>query len=500
MCTAAAKGSDEQHASAPAPRSQRYYIVVASAVFALRFLAMAAFAPYTFLWLESNGFNTHSRGVLGALSGLARFFSPMAVGALADWSGRRKLIFVVGMLGNAVATAALPFAPRSFGAQAVLLMVGGLIEPGSLVDAFVMRSLAWAGVASAAARARAFGALSWAAAAPLFGALSTTYGLPTLFWTYCALNVFVAAPVILLLPIDAAYAAVASPAAPSDATAAGTTTTTATATATATATTTAVAANGDIATSTAAPPPATPPAAAPLSFARRARGALCGREARSVQLRFCVVMVALVGFQMGVGFAWGFIYLKQGLHASGLVIGCSLTFQAAIEVRAPSSSAGCNPMHRGSNRVPPACNPMHDSLQPHPSRCPSSASPLGSSAPSVACAPRSSPPRWPGPSVWAAGGPYLLWPYLLWPYLLWLCLLWLRLLWPYRGSTHLTMAVPTRWAAETPLAVLPFEAGHGWSFALAYSCMSLVSDEFAAAGLQATVVGVLNSAMQVGSK
>jgi len=43
-------------------------------------------------------------------------------------------------------------------------------------------------------------------------------------------------------------------------------------------------------------------------------------------------MVALVGFQMGIGFAWGFIYLKQGLHASGLLIGCSLTFQAAIEV------------------------------------------------------------------------------------------------------------------------------------------------------------------------
>ena len=56
------------------------------------------------------------------------------------------------------------------------------------------------------------------------------------------------------------------------------------------------------------------------------------------------------------------------------------------------------------------------------------------------------------------------------------------------------------WAAESPLAVLPFEAGHGWSFALAYSCMSLVSEDFAAAGLQATVVGVLNSAMQVGSK
>jgi hypothetical protein len=339
MCTAAAaKGSGEQHASnsAPAPRSQRYYIVVASAVFTLRLLAMAAFAPYLFLWLESNGFDTHSRGVLGALSGLARFFSPMAVGALADWSGRRKLIFVAGTLGNAAAIAALPLVPRSFGAQAVLLALGGLVEPGSLVDAFVMRSLAWAGVSSAAARARAFGALSWAAAAPLFGALSTTYGLPTLFWAYCALNVFVAAPVILLLPIDAAYAAVSACAVPADATTpaiTATTATTATTTTTATtATTIAVAASGDIATTTAAPPPTTPPPAAPLSFAQRARGALCGHETRSVQLRFCVPMVALVGFQMGIGFAWGFIYLKQGLHASGLLIGCSLTFQAAIEV------------------------------------------------------------------------------------------------------------------------------------------------------------------------
>ena len=384
MCLPAAgeqKGSGEADSSAPAPRSQRYYIVVSSAVFALRFLALAAFAPYIFLWLESNGFNTHSRGVLGALSGLARFFSPMVVGALADWSGRRKLIFVAGMLGNAAATAALPLVPRSFGAQAVLLALGGLVEPGSLVDAFVMRSLAWAGVASAAARARAFGALSWAAAAPLFGALSTTYGLPTLFWAYCALNIFVAAPVILLLPIDAAYAAVAARAAPAAAAAAATTAAATTATAAnaaTTATTAATAAGatrGDIAASTAAPPPSAPPPAAPLSFARRARDALCGREARSVQLRFCVPMVALVGFQMGVGFAWGFIYLKQGLHASGLVIGCSLTFQAAIEV-GPPPPPSCNPIHpatRGCNRKPPACftHRVHHSLQPRARRCPS---------------------------------------------------------------------------------------------------------------------------------
>ena len=129
------------------------------------------------------------------------------------------------------------------------------------------------------------------------------------------------------------------------------------ATTAATAASTAVAARCDIATTTAAPPPTTPPPAAPLSFARRARGALCGHEARSVELRFCVPMVALVGFQMGVGFAWGFIYLKQGLHASGLVIGCSPTFQAAIEVP-PSPLGGLQPH---ASRL----QPYASSLQAH---------------------------------------------------------------------------------------------------------------------------------------
>jgi hypothetical protein len=47
--------------------------------------------------------------------------------------------------------------------------------------------------------------------------------------------------------------------------------------------------------------------------------------------------------------------------------------------------------------------------------------------------------------------------------------------------------------------VLPFECGHGWSFALAYTSMSAIGDLFAPVGLQATVVGLLSSCLGLGN-
>jgi hypothetical protein len=47
--------------------------------------------------------------------------------------------------------------------------------------------------------------------------------------------------------------------------------------------------------------------------------------------------------------------------------------------------------------------------------------------------------------------------------------------------------------------VLPFECGHGWSFALAYTSMSSIGDLFAPVGLQATVVGLLSSCLGLGN-
>lgn len=47
-------------------------------------------------------------------------------------------------------------------------------------------------------------------------------------------------------------------------------------------------------------------------------------------------------------------------------------------------------------------------------------------------------------------------------------------------------------------AVLPFDVGHGWSFALVYTATALLGEGFTEDGLQATVVGLGNSAMALG--
>ena len=396
--------ADKPGASQPEKPPSLRIVGISSMVYALRFLAMAAYYPYVFLWLESNGFDTHERGLLGAINGVTRTLAPTALGALADWTGRRKLIFVSGSLINAVAIAALPLVPRSLVAQAALLVVGSLSEQSSLVDAFVQRSLAWAGLAGSQPTARAFGALTWAASAPIFGELVQLFGLPFLFRLYGVLVACVAMPIVLALPISAAYAH-------TDRHHTGDTGGTGDADE----------APPEVAASSATTAAAATVAAPPLSFTRRLRAALCGEGAASRRLRFCMLLITMVGFQMGIGFAFGFIYLKNELHAPGVVVGLSLTFQAAIEV----------PLFRVANWLIRS---------------------LGGVRPALLSTSLAGAIRWFG---W--------------------------------------------WAATTPLAPLPFEAGHGWSFALAFTCISLVADDFAASGLQATVVGILNSALSFGN-
>jgi len=173
-------------------------------VFALRFIALAAFTPYTFLWLESNGFDTHQRGLLGGFASAVRFGAPMVLGTLADWSGHRRLVFVTATIINGLAVAALTLQPESATSQGLLLGLCGLTETGSLLDAFVMRSLSWAGAAASAPRARAWGALTWCVAAPLFGTIAERFGIATLFRAYGCFQLL-ALPVCLMLPIAQAY-------------------------------------------------------------------------------------------------------------------------------------------------------------------------------------------------------------------------------------------------------------------------------------------------------
>jgi len=150
------------------------------------------------------------------------------------------------------------------------------------------------------------------------------------------------------------------------------------------------------------------------------RRALCGGGRRGKLLCFALPLLSLVGLNMGIGFVWGFIYLKRELHAPGVLVGLSLTAQAAIEV----------PLFRAASRLVNALGGLRTALL----------------------------------------------------------------------STSLAAALRFSgwWVAPSPWAVLPFEVGHGWSFALAYTSIAVIGDEFARDGLQATVVGLLSSAMQLG--
>ena len=89
---------------------RRVYVLACFAYF-LRFTAAAAFAPYVFMWLEHHGHGNYTRSVLGTLSKIAGFISPMLWGALADWSSRHRLVFTVGTTLNALAVASLTLFP-----------------------------------------------------------------------------------------------------------------------------------------------------------------------------------------------------------------------------------------------------------------------------------------------------------------------------------------------------------------------------------------------------
>mmetsp|Transcript_14113 Transcript_14113/g.30648 ORF Transcript_14113/g.30648 Transcript_14113/m.30648 type:complete len:149 (-) Transcript_14113:136-582(-) len=52
--------------------------------------------------------------------------------------------------------------------------------------------------------------------------------------------------------------------------------------------------------------------------------------------------------------------------------------------------------------------------------------------------------------------------------------------------------------ATSGWALLPFEVGHGFTFAMSFTVMSVLAEEVAPDGLQATMIGALNSASQVG--
>jgi MFS family permease len=47
-------------------------------------------------------------------------------------------------------------------------------------------------------------------------------------------------------------------------------------------------------------------------------------------------------------------------------------------------------------------------------------------------------------------------------------------------------------------AVYPVEFGHGWAFCLYYTCANIIAEEYSSIGLQATVLGMTSSSLQLG--
>ena len=107
----------------PPPGCCTKYVVAASFTFFLRFAALGAVMPYIFLWLEDNGFDVQTRGLVGALSSLASFVAPLVFGAIADATGRHLLILALTTLANAAAMASLTLWPRTLWWQLLCLVV-----------------------------------------------------------------------------------------------------------------------------------------------------------------------------------------------------------------------------------------------------------------------------------------------------------------------------------------------------------------------------------------
>ena len=284
---------------APGAYARRRVIACACVAFFLRFTALGACAPYIFLWLAHGGHPVATIGAIGALYRAIGTISPALIGALADAHGRHREYLIVTSFGNAAAVALITLWPESVAWQAGCLVCSALSDNSALLDAIIVRCMAWSGATDAAPRSRAFGALGWIAAAPLFGAFNDAFGLAWLIRLYVPLTLF-ALPFCAALPIHRAYAAAAR-----QQRATGTSS-----------------ADGSSSRSSKAVEDPPPP-----SFNQRVRLAL---HSRRVLLQLALTL--LIGVHFGVAFSYCFLFLERELHATPMQLALSTTAQASIEM------------------------------------------------------------------------------------------------------------------------------------------------------------------------
>ena len=390
---------------APGQHIKLRVICCACVAFFLRFTALGAIAPYVFLWLSHGGHSTATIGILGALYRAVGTITPALIGGLADAHKRHREYLLIASVLNACTVASLTLWPESALWQASCLLASALTDTSSLLDAIIVRSMAWAGATDAAPRSRAFGALGWIAAAPAFGAFNKAFGLAWLLRLYVPL-LMVALPFCAALPIKRAYAMQASESSCSDAGAHTTGTALGSAEVPAPEVDTPVAAQSSAQSTT----------VQELPFFHRVRRAI-----RAPRTMLQLLLTFLIGVHFGVSFTYGFLFLEQVLHASPMQLALSTTCQAVIEM------------------------PLFQVAAPLIRR-------MGCITALLTC-------------MLAAA---------------------------IRFTGYVTM--------PNAYAVLPFEVGHGWSFALVYTATALLGEEsHLESGVQATVVGLANSMMQLGT-
>lgn len=159
-----------------------------TAVYLLFYAANAAVLPVLTLYYESVGVTGARLGILAALWPAGSIVGASAWGAIADATGRHRLVLAVAML-FAAGAAQLLAAGSSF---AVLVPVAGFfalsVAPiGPMLDHAVLEDLG--DRQERYGRVRLWGAIGWGVAAPLVGIAVDAFGLSTVFPVYGVLMI-----------------------------------------------------------------------------------------------------------------------------------------------------------------------------------------------------------------------------------------------------------------------------------------------------------------------
>ncbi len=170
------------------------------AFYFLFYAAAAALLPFLALYYEGLGFNGRQIGLLAALPPLINLGAAAVWAAIADNSGRHRLVLGLAILGT------IGFALGLWGAvrfPTILIMVGGFalwsapIIP--LGDSAAMQALGRD--RGGYGRLRLWGAVGWGLAGPVAGRLVELFGEGSSFFSFAAILGLIL-PLLVWMPVD----------------------------------------------------------------------------------------------------------------------------------------------------------------------------------------------------------------------------------------------------------------------------------------------------------